>query len=280
MAFAQMQGASVPSGARVARACYRTTCRVGKPLLGVGILLALWYFSMRLMEDDPMLARFTTLGPVPTFHQIGVLWEEGTITSAVTASGFRLLTGLGIAIAIGVPVGIFMGRKAWFRRYANSPFQLLRMVSPLSWEPIAVIVFATWNQAIVFLIAITAVWPLVFSTAAALAKVDPAWFRVANNLGARPRHLVTQIIWPAIAFDVFNGIRLALGVAWIVLIPAEFLGVSSGIGYTLRDAQETLTYETLSAMVLLIGLFGFCLDGLIGMAVHRSSWHKRTESAA
>jgi NitT/TauT family transport system permease protein len=173
-----------------------------------------------------------------------------------------------------VPVGILIGRNRRFRELSNSPFQLMRMISPLSWEPIAVIVFAGWDQAIVFLIAIAAVWPVMFSTAAGLSKVDPAWFKVARNLGAKPWHVVTQIIVPAIAFDVLTGIRLALGVGWIVLVPAEFLGVTSGFGYTIEDARESLEYDKLMAMLLVIGAVGYVLDSICLALIKRYSWHK------
>jgi NitT/TauT family transport system permease protein len=100
------------------------------------------------------------------------------------------------------------------------------------------IVFVTWDQAIISLIAIASVWPVAFATAAGFAKVDPAWFKVARNLGAKPWHMLTKIIMPAIIFDVLTGIRLALGVAWIVLVPAEFLGVDSGLGYTIQGVSD------------------------------------------
>jgi NitT/TauT family transport system permease protein len=189
------------------------------------------------------------------------------------SSGARLGIGLFIAICCGVPIGILLGTSKIFRELSNSPFQLIRMISPLSWEPIAVIVFATWNGAIVFLISIAAVWPVVFATAAGLAKVDPAWFKVARNLGAKPWHMVTQIILPAIMFDILTGIRLALGVAWIVLVPAEFLGVTSGLGYSIADARETLSYDHLTAMVLTIGIMGYILDSSLQLAIKRFSWH-------
>jgi NitT/TauT family transport system permease protein len=148
------------------------------------------------------------------------------------------------------------------------------MISPLSWEPVAVIVFAGWDSAIIFLIAIAAVWPIMFSTAAGLSKVDPAWFKVARNLGATPWQMVTEIIVPAIAFDVVTGIRLAVGVAWIVLVPAEFLGVTSGFGYTIEDARESLEYEHLMAMILVIGAVGYVLDSLCMVLIKKYSWHK------
>ena len=132
-----------------------------------------------------------------------------------------------------------------------------------------------WDQAIVFLIAIAAVWPVTYATAAGLAKVDPAWFKVARNLGARPVHMLTQVILPAIAFDIFTGIRLALGVAWVVLVPAELLGVTSGLGYAIRDARETLSYNHLTAMVLVIGVIGWIFDAVCVSLIKRYSWHHR-----
>ncbi len=239
---------------------------------GLAILLAFWWLGGYLISINPDLSTFSDFGPIPTFKAYPVLWGEGTIQAAIAASSYRLGVGLLIAIACGIPIGILLGRSKTFRELSNSPFQLLRMISPLSWEPIAVIVFITWNQAIIFLLAIAAVWPVVFATAAGLAKVDPAWFKVSRNLGANPWHLLTQIILPAIAFDVLTGIRLALGVAWIVLVPAEFLGVTSGLGYSIADARETLSYDHLTAMVLVIGVFGYILDSTCVLLIKRFGW--------
>ena len=241
---------------------------------GLAILFALWGIGVYFIAINPAMAQFSEFGPIPAFRAIATLWEEGAILRAVWASGYRLGAGLLIAIAIGVPIGILMGRSSTFRELSNSPFQILRMISPLSWEPIAVIVFAGWDKAIIFLIAVASVWPVAFATAAGLAKVDPAWFKVARNLGARPWHILTQIIVPAITFDVLTGIRLALGVAWIVLVPAEFFGVTSGLGYTIEDARESLSYDRLMAVVLVIGAIGYLLDSLLVQLIKRYSWHR------
>lgn len=241
---------------------------------GLAILFAFWWIGIFLVTLDPSMASFAGFGPVPAFRSVGTLWHEGLIQTAIWSSGFRLGIGLLIAIGIGVPLGIFMGRNRTFGELSNTPFQLMRMISPLSWEPIAVIVFAGWDQAIIFLIAIGSIWSVAFSTAAGLAKVDPNWFKVARNLGASHWHILTQIIVPAITFDVLTGIRLALGVAWIVLVPAEFFGVTSGLGYTIEDARESLNYDHLMAMILIIGAIGYLLDGIILRLIKRYSWHR------
>lgn len=241
---------------------------------GLAILFVLWWIGIYVITLNPSMEHFSDFGPIPAFKVIPYMWADGEIPRALASSGYRLGSGLLIAIAIGVPIGILMGRSRTFRELSNSPFQLLRMISPLAWEPIAVIVLPTWNSAIIFLISIASIWPVAFSTAAGLAKVDPAWLKVARNLGARPWQIITQIIMPAIAFDILTGIRLALGVAWIVLVPAEFLGVTSGFGYAIEDARESLSYDHLMAMVLLIGVVGYVLDSTCVMLIKRYSWHR------
>jgi NitT/TauT family transport system permease protein len=250
--------------------------RLAFGVAGLAILFALWGLGAHLLYLNPSTRTFASFGPIPTFQAFPTLFADGTIARAARSSGYRLGVGLLLAIVIGVPIGIIMGRSRTFREVSNTPFQLLRMISPLSWEPIAVIVFPEWNGAIIFLIAIAAVWPIAFSTSAGLAKVDPAWFKVARNLGAKPWHMLTQLILPAIAFDVLTGIRLALGVAWIVLVPAEFLGVTSGLGYSIEDARETLSYNHLTAMVLVIGVIGFVLDSVCMGLIKRFSWHRQS----
>lgn len=247
---------------------------IGYFFAGLAILIGLWWLAIYIATKNPALSQFTNFGPLPAFKAIPHMWDNGLIPKALQTSAYRLGMGLLIAIAIGVPIGIIMGRNKRFRELSNSPFQLMRMISPLSWEPIAVIVFAGWDSAIIFLIAIAAVWPIMFSTAAGLSKVDPAWFKVARNLGATPWQMVTEIIVPAIAFDVVTGIRLAVGVAWIVLVPAEFLGVTSGFGYTIEDARESLEYENLMAMILVIGAVGYVLDSACMVLIKKYSWHK------
>ncbi|MFO8024827.1 ABC transporter permease [Thiohalophilus sp.] len=248
--------------------------RLGWAISGLGILAALWLVFGYYIEQNPNTRTFSKFGLIPTLQAFPELLEIGKLQTAVAVSMHRLSEGLLIAILVGIPLGIVVGRNKRFRELTNSPFQFIRMVSPLSWMPIVVYVFSEWHGSIVFLLAIAAVWPVMFSTAAGLAKVDPAWFMVARNLGAKPLHMLTRIIIPAITFDILSGLRLALGVAWIVLIPAEYLGVTTGLGYSIQDSRETLSYDHLTAIVVTIGVIGYTLDTLLVVLIRRFSWHR------
>lgn len=262
------------SGSCFSRAMKNTADQSLHFFVGLAILFTLWGLGIYFVSLNPSMSQFANFGPIPALKALPELWSNGVIPRALSSTGYRLGAGLSLAIIIGIPLGILMGRIRWFQRLTNVPFQFLRMISPLSWEPIAVVVFAGWEQAIIFLISIASVWPVAFATASGLAKVDPAWFKVARNLGAKPWHMVTRIIMPAITYDILTGIRLALGVAWIVIIPAEFLGVTSGFGFAIEDAREGLEYSHLMGLVLVIGIVGFVLDSICVMLIKRFSWHR------
>lgn len=245
------------------------------PVVGIGILLALWWLGGRLAALDPRLQPFASFAPGPALAAFWDLAVSGDLLAAAIPSLKRVGLGLLWSAVIGVPVGILVGQSRLARALTHVPFQFLRMISPLAWMPIAVMIFASWDGAIVFLVAAAAVWPITYSTASGLRKVDPKWFKVARNLGARRWHMLAVVTIPAIAQDVLTGIRLALGVAWIVLVPAEYLGVTSGLGYAINDARDTLSYDRLAAMVLAIGMIGFLLDSLCIAAIRRWTWHEQ-----
>ena len=245
---------------------------LGFAAIGTGILLAAWWIGGWIVAHNPATVNFAGFAPVPTFERLWRMLASGEAVRMTWPSLSRIGGGLACAIVFGVPFGILVGRYRAVREASSVPFQFLRMISPLAWMPIAVLAFPTWDRAIVFLIAVAAVWPVLFSTAHGFRRIDPSWFKVARNLGARPWHMLFTIIMPAIAQDVLTGIRLAVGVAWIVLVPAEFLGVTSGLGYAINDARDTLEYDRLAATVVIIGFIGFTLDLICGQAIRRTSW--------
>jgi NitT/TauT family transport system permease protein len=247
--------------------------RTASSLAGVALLVSIWALGGWLIERDSATAAFSGFAPRQALLRLYAMLLDGSALAAMTPSLGRLGGGLGLAVLIGVPTGVLVGRSALFRAMTHVPFQFLRMISPLAWMPIAILAFPTWNAAIVFLIAAASVWPVIFATANGLKKLDSDWFKLAHNLGAGLWHIVGAVIIPATAQDILTGVRLALGVAWIVLVPAEYLGVTSGLGYAINDSRDTLEYDRLAAIVLIIGLIGFTLDALLLTLISRVSWN-------
>lgn len=240
--------------------------------LGMGILLFIWWIGGILIASNPDTEAFAGFAPGPTFAALSYLIETGSIWETIYSSLYRIMIGLFWGIVIGVPVGVLIGYFIAVRQVANMPFQFLRMISPLAWMPIAVLAFETWDNAIIFLLVMATVWPIVFGTAHGVQRIDPNWFSVAKNLGADGFQMLRRVIMPAIAQDVFAGIRLAIGVAWVVLVPAEYLGVTSGLGYAINDARDTLDYDSLAAIVVVIGIIGYLLDAIAVLLIKRYSW--------
>lgn len=241
-------------------------------VLGMSLLLLLWWIGGILIESNPDTEAFAGFAPGPAFAALYYLIETGSIWETIYSSLYRIIIGLFWGIVIGVPVGVMVGYFVAVRQVANMPFQFLRMISPLAWMPIAVLAFETWDNAIIFLLIMATVWPIIFGTAHGVQRIDPNWFSVAKNLGADGFQMLRRVIMPAIAQDVFAGIRLAIGVAWVVLVPAEYLGVTSGLGYAINDARDTLDYDSLAAIVVVIGIIGYLLDAIAVMLIKRYSW--------
>src|SRR3569833_4761980 len=114
-------------------------------------LAFLWLVGVYIIANNPTTKTFVKFGLLPTLEAFPELWGAGKIQNALAASGFRLGSGLLMAIVIGVPIGILMGRIKWFRDFTNSPFQFVRMISPLSWMPLVVLVFVSWFGSFFFL---------------------------------------------------------------------------------------------------------------------------------
>lgn len=264
--------ASTAAGRRDVKAASLPLRSLGLTAGGLAGLFALWWLGGWLIARNPATASFAGLAPLPALKSFGAIIGSGEVLTITAPSLWRVGSGLFWATVFGVPVGILIGRSRIAREITNVPFQFLRMISPLSWMPIAILAFSTWDGAIVFLIAAAATWPILFSTAAGVRRINSAWFKVARNLGAKPWHILSAVIMPAIAQDILTGVRLALGVGWIVLVPAEYLGVKSGLGYAINDARDTLEYDRLAAIVLIVGLIGFALDAGLQKLIERLSW--------
>lgn len=241
-------------------------------VVGLAALFGLWWLGGWIIARDPALFTFADFAPGPALAAFWQIISSGAALDAALPSLGRVLAGLGWALALGAPLGLAIGVLPYLETATRVPFQLLRMVSPLSWMPLAVLAFPTWDGAIIFLIAAAAIWPIVFATAAGVKRIDPAWLVAARGHGGRGLRLVRYVTIPAILPDLVGGMRIALGTAWIVLVPAEYLGVTSGLGYAINDARDTLSYDLLAALILLIGLIGLMLDSVVGLIAKRVHW--------
>ncbi|MBA4857597.1 ABC transporter permease [Nocardia farcinica] len=229
-------------------------------LLAIAAALALWWLVTGVLAGPESLLR--DFGPQHVPGALHALHERGVLLPDIGVSLWRLVLGLLIAVTVGVPLGLLLGLHAATEQALAPVVQFLRMISPLSWAPIAVALFGIGNQPVVFLVAAAAVWPIVLDTAAGVRAIDPGLLLVARSFGATRREQLTAVVLPAVRGPVQSGLRIALGIAWVVLVPAEMLGVRSGLGYQILNARDQLAYDQVMAVIVVIGALGFVLDGL------------------
>ena len=234
------------------------------PLLGLAIASLIWWlWTTPLWHSDPTLADFS---PERTFAALVLLFSKGTIIPHILTSLRRVFVGLTVAIAVGVPLGILVGVSRPLEETTSALFQFIRMISPLSWMPVAVMVLGIGDLPVYFLLSIAAVWPLVLNASAGVLAVNQRWLLLSQSLCATRWETLTQIIIPAIIPHLLTGVRLAIGIIWLVLVPAEMLGVSAGLGYYILDTRDRLSYSELVAVILIIGLIGYALDSVLRFA--------------
>ncbi len=228
------------------------------PVLGIAVAVGVWWLLTDvLFAARPLVAQFS---PGLALRGLAELAATGTLLDAAASSVFRLLGGLALAAVAGIGLGVAVGSASWLEA-ATRPVQLfLRMVSPLSWAPVAIIAFGVGTPPVVALVAAAAVWPIVAATADGVRAVQPGHLRVARTLRATRWEVLRHVVLPAIRPNVLAGLRLALGLGWVVLVPAEMLGVTSGLGYQILNAKDQLTYHHITALILVIGTIGYALD--------------------
>lgn len=239
------------------------SARLSRILLGIGglvVLLLLWWIGTDVLAAPHSFVR--RFSPTRAVVSLAELLVSSDLPIHVYVSLKRILVGLAFALLIGVPTGVAVGSLGWLEAATTPAFQFLRMISPLSWMPIAVMVFGVGDNAIYFLLTFAAVWPIILGTAAGVRQLDRRWLELARSLAATRWETLLHVVAPGIIGHVLTGVRLAIGILWIVLVPCEMLGVSAGLGYFILDTRDRLAYSELMATVLLIGVLGFALDAL------------------
>ncbi|CAN7229380.1 ABC transporter permease [Massilia sp. LjRoot122] len=232
--------------------------RIWPPLLVIAAIVLLWWAVI--------VASGSLIFPSPQQVASGVLElaRDGTLWEHIIASLVRVATGFLLALVVAVPLGLWMGRVDGAYRTLNPVFQIMRPISPIAWIPIAILWFGVGDVAPVFLIFLAAVFPLIVQTSAGVHAIDGRYLRAAENFGVPRAKLFRQVIVPAVLPEVLTGMRIALGVAWLVVVAAEMIVRSSGLGFLIMDARNAGNrYDLVVAAMIIIGLIGLGLDALM-----------------
>ena len=242
----------------VPRKATRSLSRFVLPVAVAVLFLLFWDGSVRLSGSD--------LFPKPIDVARGIieLIRKGLLLKYVVASLFRVTWGFSLAVVIGVPFGLLLG---WYGRAFqafNPMIQVFRPISPIAWIPVAILWFGVSDAAPVFLIFLASVFPITVSAIAAVRNMQPVYLRAAQNFGLGRMELFRRVIFPASLPQIITGIRIALGVAWLVVVAAEMIAVNSGLGYLIIDARNAgKRYDLVVAGMVMIGLIGLVLDLLV-----------------
>lgn len=190
------------------------------------------------------------------------LVADGTLWEHIGASLFRVGTGFLSATLVAVPMGLWMGRVEGAYRTLNPIFQILRPISPIAWIPLAILWFGVGNVSPIFLIFIASVFPMIVQTAAGVHTIEKRYLRAADNFGVSRYTLFRQVIIPAVLPEIIVGMRIGLGVAWLVVVAAEMIALRSGLGYLIMDSRNAGNrYDLVIASMVIIGVIGLLLDG-------------------
>ena len=192
------------------------------------------------------------------------LMRDGTLWQHIGASLFRVGTGFGLAVLVAVPLGLWMGWVKGAYITLNPLFQMLRPISPIAWIPIAILWFGVGNMSPIFLIFISSVFPIVVQTIAGVHTIEKRYLRAAANFGVSRATLFRQVVIPAVLPQIIVGMRIGLGVAWLVVVAAEMIALRSGLGYLNIDSRNAGNrYDLVVAGMVIIGLIGLLLDRLM-----------------
>lgn len=198
----------------------------------------------------------------------GILWQ-------VLNSLERVFGGFALAILVGVPLGLLIGMSKNAMIALNPYIQILKPVSPLAWLPLLLFVFKDINLTAITTIFITSIWPIIINTALGVRSVNQDYLNVARVLQFSPFEKVFQIILPVAVPFIFTGMRLSLGIAWLVIVAAEMLTGGIGIGYWIWDEYNNLNYHHIIIGIIIVGVVGLILDVIMGFIADFFDYRKR-----
>jgi nitrate/nitrite transport system permease protein len=243
------------------------------PVTGLLIFAAIWATVSALTQGLP--------GPVKTWESAVELFRDPFYINNPNDMGIgwnilnslkRVATGFALAAIVGIPMGFVIGRYAFMSRMAAPIISLLKPVSPLAWLPIGLLVFKAANPAAIWVIFITAVWPMIINTAVGVSKVPQDYMNVAKVLNLSEWKVITKILLPYVMPYMMTGVRLSIGAAWLVIVAAEMLTGGVGIGFWVWDEWNNLNVEHIIIAIFIVGIVGLLLEQCLVLLAKRYSY--------
>ena len=231
------------------------------PLLGFALFLGLWAVIAQYSPNLP--------GPAKTWDAAVVLFSDPFYDKGPNDQGIgwnvlnslqRVGLGFGLAALIGIPLGFMIGRFTFLNRMTAPIISLLRPVSPLAWLPIGLLVFQAANPASIWVIFISSIWPIIINTADGVTHVPQDYMNVAKVLKLSEWKIFTKILFPSVLPYLMTGIRLSIGVAWLVIVAAEMLTGGVGIGFWVWDEWNNLNVAHIIIAIFVVGIVGLLLE--------------------
>lgn len=246
------------------------------PLIPLIVLLGLWELlcagpDAALPPPSRVVADTWELISDPFYDRGGL--DKGLFWH-LYASLQRVLLGYSFAAIGGVALGALIGQSQWAMRSLDPLFQVLRTVPPLAWLPLALAAFKSGEPSAIFVIFITAVWPIVINTAVGIRNIPEDYRNVARVLQLSPFEYATKIMIPAAAPYIFTGLRIGIGLSWLAIVAAEMLIGGVGIGFFIWDAWNSSLISDIIVALIYVGIIGFFLDrsvALVGVLVTRGA---------
>jgi NitT/TauT family transport system permease protein len=245
------------------------------PFITLFFVLVLWELVTRFSG----WSRNVFPGPIAVLTSMGELMANGTLLKNTVASLFRVSLGFSLAVILGVPIGIILGRLEITKLLFNPLIQFLRPISPLAWIPLAMLWFGLGDPPAIFLIFLASFFPMVVSTSVAVETIKPTYFQVAANFNFSRLEVLTKIVIPAITPEVITALRMTIAIAWLVVVAAEMIAVQSGLGYLILDARNALRMDYVMVAMIVIGVIGLLLDFIMRSLgnIESTAWGRLTK---
>src|SRR6266849_6234506 len=225
------------------------------PFTSVFLLIAIWQIAVSTHADSLIP------GPLAVVAGIVELARKGLLVKYVVASLFRVTWGYVSAAVLAIPFGLLLD---WYQRgekSLNPLIQIFRPISPLAWIPISILWFGVGDVAAMFLIFLASFLPLTVTAMNAVANIPSVYVNAGRNFGLSQTQLVYRVLYPAVMPQLIIGLRITLGIAWLVVVAAEMIAVNSGLGFLIVDARNAGNrYDLVVAGMVMIGLIGLLLD--------------------